>query len=111
MALNTTREDRTPADEDATAVLWRRWGKEVKISWYLKHYVNHIYEKNFLIARWKIGESTDLFEPMQRLIRKNKKKYEQMYSIYYGQIMNPKTDDDYEVIFYVIQVIYILYQI
>ena len=90
--------------ENPTLAYCRRCDKDIRMSWYLKHYVNHIYEKEFLIERWKLGYSSSMFEPYQVFLKKNRKGYAESYGAYLTQIFDPKNDGDYEVIFYLIQV-------
>ena len=67
-----------------------------------KHYTAHIFEKDFLVKRWRQGKSYKLVDAVQEQIQTNFRR-NKVIEEYKDIIINPKTEEDYQIIFYLLK--------
>lgn len=75
--------------------------KWIDICWYKKHYVAHIYEKSFFVRKMKDNLSPEMQDEATQLGRSVGSKTK--IATYRDQILNPKTDEDFELLHYIYQ--------
>ena len=79
-----------------------RCSKWINQNCYKKHYTSHIFEKDFLITRWKRGRSFKQVEALQEQIQTNFRKNKTIEA-YKDKILSPSRTEDFLIIFHLLK--------